>query len=574
MWQRPDSAFALLIDFAASPEADSLDEFDLHYFHLLLSELLYKNDYQQTNRKDLLRAVAYFDSLTLSLNDKNRTRRPHRGLDPRSPVRSNDLVFLTARAHYINGVGYYEQDSVVEACKEYLKALETMEGHIEEKELVGNKAKLMALTYTHLTELFSDQYLHEQAIYFAKLSLQHYNKHQALPWHMAWVLEEIGTHYDIMGQLDSAYSYYQKAAAQIKDNNLLIYRDIAARKALLAYEMERLPANPLEQLNKLLAQAESKQEYLTRCALIGEIYYHEKQFDSAQTYLDRVFKETDNQNLKRQEAKLLIDICKAQGKEAEIFDYAEFIAPFATIDEDNSTTKTQLAELYKTFIQEKLERQHHKEAGKHFKYVLAVITVMLIVILAISLLYHNNKKHKQHLETLIESERKAHKIQQEALSGKLKKNNEVLRLRKEETENLRRELKMQQKQKDWGGMDEFLNEDICRTIMDLFQGKEIKREAKRDDYPELHLSIPQLSQLNIAVEKHFNGFGMMLTDLFPKISHVEMSQCQLYLLNLEDVQIAALLNCDYSTIKKRSGKLRKVFGTEKELQFFIRGFVL
>lgn len=381
-------------------------------------------------------------------------------------------------------------------------------------------------------------------------------------------------HYDIMGQLDSAYSYYQNAAAQLKDDKLLIYRDIAARKALLAYKREKLPANPLEHLNKLLAQAESKKEYLTRCALVGEIYYQEKQFDSAQAYLDRVFKETDNQNLKRQAAKLLIDICKAQGKEAEIFDYAEFIAPFATIDEDNSTTKTQLTELYKTFFQEKLERQHHKEAGKHFKYVLAVITVMLIVILAISLLYHNNKKHKQHLETLIESERKAHKIQQEALSGKLKKNNEVLRLRKEETENLRRELKMQQKQKDWGGMDEFLNEDICRTIMDLFQGKEIKREAKRDDYPELHLSIPQLSQLNIAVEKHFNGFGMMLTDLFPKISHVEMSQCQLYLLNLEDVQIAALLNCDYSTIKKRSGKLRKVFGTEKELQFFIRGFVL
>ena len=160
------------------------------------------------------------------------------------------------------------------------------------------------------------------------------------------------------------------------------------------------------------------------------------------------------------------------------------------------------------------------------------------------------------------------------MSGKLKKNNEILRLRKEEMENLRRKLKTQQNQKNWGGMDEFLNEEICRTIMGLLQGKEIKREAKRDDYPELHLSILQLSQLNIAVEKHFNGFGMMLTGLFPKISRDEMNQCQLYLLNLEDVQIAALLNCDYSTIKKRSGKLRKVFGTEKELLFFIRGFVL
>ena len=50
--------FALLIDFAARPEADSLDEFDLHYFHLLLSELLYKNYCEQSNRAELQKAVA------------------------------------------------------------------------------------------------------------------------------------------------------------------------------------------------------------------------------------------------------------------------------------------------------------------------------------------------------------------------------------------------------------------------------------------------------------------------------------------------------------------------------------
>ena len=65
MWQQPDSAFALLQTFAASPTADSLGEFDIHYFQLLVSELLYKNDCQQTNRKDLLRAVGvYFVTIT------------------------------------------------------------------------------------------------------------------------------------------------------------------------------------------------------------------------------------------------------------------------------------------------------------------------------------------------------------------------------------------------------------------------------------------------------------------------------------------------------------------------------
>ena len=50
MWQQPDSALMVLVDFAASPKADSLSAFDGHYFQILLSELLFKNDYEQTNR--------------------------------------------------------------------------------------------------------------------------------------------------------------------------------------------------------------------------------------------------------------------------------------------------------------------------------------------------------------------------------------------------------------------------------------------------------------------------------------------------------------------------------------------
>ena len=63
LWTQPDSAFVQLQAFAESPAMDSLDDFNEHYFHLLLSELLYKNDYAQTNRDDLLLAVDYYDSL-------------------------------------------------------------------------------------------------------------------------------------------------------------------------------------------------------------------------------------------------------------------------------------------------------------------------------------------------------------------------------------------------------------------------------------------------------------------------------------------------------------------------------
>ena len=111
MWRRADSAFVLLQEFVVGPEVETLDTFDWHYCQVLISELLYKNDCEQTNREDLLLAVSYFDSLCGEKGDAiNR-------------VSTDGKVFLDARAHYINAVGYYEQGDVVQTCAEYLKAL-------------------------------------------------------------------------------------------------------------------------------------------------------------------------------------------------------------------------------------------------------------------------------------------------------------------------------------------------------------------------------------------------------------------------------------------------------------------
>ena len=122
MWVEADSALKVMMEFAASPKADSLSEFEGHYCQVLIAELLYKNNYAQSNRTEVLKAVDYFDSI--------------------------DNAFLAARAHYIKGVGYYERDSLIEACTEYLNTLRIMENHFAENELVGKKARFMALTYS------------------------------------------------------------------------------------------------------------------------------------------------------------------------------------------------------------------------------------------------------------------------------------------------------------------------------------------------------------------------------------------------------------------------------------------
>jgi len=143
MWHHPDSALAVMMEFAGSETADSLDVFEGHYCQVLVAELLYKNDYWQSNRKELLKAVHYFDSI-VGMD----------GADARGvSVRERD-VFLAARAHYMNGVGFYERYSVVAACGEYLKALEMVETHFPGIETrhgtslqPNHLPRFMALTY-------------------------------------------------------------------------------------------------------------------------------------------------------------------------------------------------------------------------------------------------------------------------------------------------------------------------------------------------------------------------------------------------------------------------------------------
>ena len=567
MWQQPDSALACLVSCF---DACTTTEYNRHYANLLLSELLYKNDYAQTNRPELQQAVAYFDSL---VGEAPPLQRGSGGFKTR-PNQIDQTPFLAARAHYINGVGYYENDSAVQACTEYLKALEIMEGRFEEKELVGKKAKFMALTYTHLEGLFSDYYLHEQALYFGKMALKYYRKYDATPWHIAWILEEMGAHYDMMDNYDSAGFYYHKSLMVLPDTNNLTFRDIATHIAFLSYKTGKSPMSSLNHLRQLSVQSVTKKELLSRFAIVGEIYYHEKQFDSALVYLSNVFRFTHSIGSKKQAAEWLVEICKVQGREKELIDYAEFLVPFATQDEYKGVVKSQLAELCNGYKQFELEQQHKKKVKKQTELSIGLFAGLLMVMLGVFVLYWKNKRKQQNLETQIKEEQYAHEIKQRALSGRLRRSNEALRMQKEETSNLAKEIDIQQRQTAWNGLDDFMNESICKDILTALNDKQIKREAKSIDYPELRLSDVQLHDLSIAVEKHFCGFEKTLTDLYPKINRNALNQCLLYLLNVEDVQIAALLSCDYSTVKRRSAKLKEAFNTEKEVRQFIRELVL
>ena len=561
LWHQPDSALACLLpcfDTCIDTKfcISTATAYNRHYANLLLSELLYKNDYAQVNRRELLQAVNYFDSLTVLADTRGVSLHPLPRRDARRASAQN-IAFLDARAHYINGVGYYENDSAVPACKEYLKALESMEEHFEEKELVGKKAKFMALTYSHLTSLFSDLYLHEQAIYFGKKSLHYFNKHDASPQHVAWALDEIGLHYDILQNYDSAGYYYSKGVKTLPDTNSSTYRDIATHLAFLSYKKGDW-VTPLNQLHTIMAQAESDYEYAVRCLTIGEIYYHERQYDSAWQYLNTVFNKSKNTGSKKQAAEWLAEIAETQGKNAEALKFASFLVPYANLEENQSGIKSQLTALYNESKQAHIDYQRHKETQKH---LILGIVILGILLLALFFLYYKSIRHKRTLE----AERHAHKMQQAALAGRLKRSNASLK----EQEKKQASALVSSTHQHQNSTENYLDDPVCKHILAICNDKNnpIKSTVPISAYANIALSDIQKAQLKDVAMQHYGQFFETLKQQHPELKEKDFFYCYLCLLGLDNVQIAVLQQNSISTIWDRENRLKKILGSNDKVSF-------
>ena len=374
MWHHPDSALAVMLEFAGSEAADGMDAFEGHYCQVLIAELLYKNDYKQSNRKDLLKAVGYFDSI--------------------------DEAFLAARAHYINGVGYYERDSLIEACGEYLNALRMMEGHFEEKVLVGHKARFMALTYNRLVELFSAQYMQEPAIYCGKQSLAYDKKAQSSSEKIANTYYFIGKQYDKLQLVDSASYYYDMALELMPDRNNMIYRDIVSSRALFKFLYHNDTIAALDSLKSMAEQASNEAERINRCMTIGYIYYLMGQYDSAKAF-GSIVVEKDSVRGKHV-ANYLHNIAKEEGDTVRANQYALILAEVGATAANSQARVSQLNDMFQQHLQweqekAEAERRQAEQLAARQRMVRGVVTaVVVLLVLGVGLWWWMAKRRKEH----------------------------------------------------------------------------------------------------------------------------------------------------------------------------------
>lgn len=611
MWRRADSAFVLLQEFVVGPEAEELDTFDGHYCQVLISELLYKNDCEQTNREDLLLAVDYFDSLRadahgVSLQERN--------------------VFLDARTHYINGVGYYEQGNVVQACAEYLKALEVMEEQFEEKELVGKKAQFMTYIYNRLGDMFEEQLLAEPAITCYKQALLFCKREPTSIYGIPVLLYSLGIQYEIANQKDSAAFYYNKALENMPDFDNIHYRDIVTAKSVLAYNLGFCVDSVINNLKCVISLTSDEHERTYRFLTLGNILYESRMYDSSRFYLETVFEQQDDIQSKIVAAENLCSIYQKEGDSVKARKYSSFLADFTMAEIEKKKDVSKINEMFKNHLVQKQEKQAEVNREKAIKKVIkiivpiAVIIALVIIILAKfrskkllkeqqeeadrmlgeteqqhkeelkqrqteaeKTLEDKEKRHRQEIEAketqarkeleerdkqhaeVLEAERQTHRMEQAAISGRLKRSNQEVR-----------ELKDQIKQlDDLAAKTEvaasFDEEPICRLIMDRVNEGQFKSKIDYIIYKDSALDKQQLLDLRLAVDRHFGQFTVRLKKAYPELTNGDLDYCCLYLLGLTDADIAALMQRTYNTVFERNGKMRKIFGSENPLPITLMG---
>ena len=584
MWRRADSAFVLLQEFVVSPEAKELDIYDEHYCQVLISELLYKNDCDQTNREDLLEAVVYFDSLTANI---------------RVVSQQKHNVFLDARVHYINGVGFYEQGNVVQACAEYLKALEVMEGGSKEKELIGKKAQFMTYIYNRLGDIFSEQFMMEPAIKCYEGALFYCNIEPTSPIGVSNIYFRLGKQYDKKEERDRANEYYTIALEKMPNNNNLVFRDLVSTKALCDYRLGYGLEQSLDKLKQILVMANNENEYLFRFLIIGEIYFEEKMYDSALLYFEPVFKNDMDIGLRSEAANTLRVIYDSLGDKEQVDACVGFLAEHKKLDWENKSLVSKLEGMFKAYMNQKQEKEaeeaREKSIKKTIEIVVFITALFILAILVIAkqkskqllkkqqeatdkVLEETEQEHEKELrlwqaeadKTLEETEKKheeeleierlAHQKKQEALQQNLQE-------REAHVNVLEKALNQQRKEAEQRRMA-FMKEPICEAILNKAKSKQI---TTRDVAHELGIALKDedIERLGEAVAKHYDGFDHVLLSQCPSLKHGYLALCHLHLLGLSESEIAALKNVSYSAIRKQNENLQEKLGVDENISAYV-----
>ena len=279
-------------------------------------------------------------------------------------------------------------------------------------------------------------------------------------------------------------------------------------------------------------------------------------YDSALVYLKPVFENEKDVVSQIQAAECLRVIYNSLSDKAKLDECVHFLAHHKKSGGENKALVSQLDHLFQSYSQQKQNKQAKEERERAVKKTIGIIVPIAAIVALCVFVWVKFKSSKQMAKAA-----HTHRMEKAALSGRLKKSNEALR-------ELKGQMKQQKKpitKNAESQVAEFADEPICRFIMEQVNKGQFKSQMDCTLYKNYALEKYHLSALREAADCHFNRFTYRLSKDFPELTKTDLDYCCLYLLDLSDADISALMQRAYNTVNERNTKLKRVFGAHKSL---------
>ena len=111
----------------------------------------------------------------------------------------------------------------------------------------------------------------------------------------------------------------------------------------------------------------------------------------------------------------------------------------------------------------------------------------------------------------------------------------------------------------------FAEESVCRLIMDRVNDGRFKSKVDCRIYKRYALDKQHLFDLREATDRHYAQYTLRLRETYPELSNIDIDYCCLYLLNLTNADVAALMQLAYNTVVERKSKIQKIINPGKPL---------
>ena len=378
------------------------------------------------------------------------------------------------------------------------------------------------------------------------------------PYGIANAKYHIGIQFDVLGQKEKAFQYYEQAKQSLPDTNNCLFRDIVASMTFLDYQMNNDTEKSLKVFHRLISHASDDAEKGTRSLVVGTLYFEERQYDSALLYLEQAYKENKNVTVRIQVAECLLNIYQSLGDESKVKEYTSFLSQYTVIGIEQKAVQSQLNDLYQDYLRKKSERQIFLEKTKHQR-IYILISVLLVFLFVMTTIFVSRRLHNKKLK----SAQLKHDVELNNLRG-------INHHLQDENQKLAKSHEHIPKKAPRQEYDALLGESICMNLLQRFGRTEILTTNKPEEYKALAITPRERQALAKTVMKHCPDYDLLLKMHYPKIKATDFDVCRFLLIGLSEQQVAVLLQKDYSTIWKRVKRLREMMGFVEPKMHLIR----